>query len=58
MSEKDITGKRKKYYAFIANGFTTALESEGNIVWFPTPRIDSPSIFSHIIDDEREDISP
>ncbi|MCY0849790.1 alpha,alpha-trehalase TreH2 [Sulfuracidifex metallicus] len=53
MSEKDITGKRKKYYAFIANGFTTALESEGNIVWFPTPRIDSPSIFSHIIDDEK-----
>ncbi len=52
MEEGDRRG-RKKYYAFLSNGITTALEDEGKVIWFPTPRMDSPSIFSHIIDDEK-----
>ncbi len=53
MNGNTTGNSRKKYYAFLSNGFTTALEYEGSIVWFPTPRMDSPSVFSYIIDDEK-----
>ncbi|MDE1822786.1 MAG: glycoside hydrolase family 15 protein [Candidatus Micrarchaeota archaeon] len=36
--------------AFLSNGFTSALELDGSIDWFPCPRFDSPSIFSAILD--------
>ena len=40
-----------KNMAFLSNGFTSVLELEGSIEWFPCPRFDSPSIFSKILDD-------
>jgi len=41
-----------KFYAFLSNGLTSALERDGNIEWFPTPRFDSPSIFTKLLDQE------
>ncbi|QIW25337.1 glycoside hydrolase family 15 protein [Sulfolobus sp. S-194] len=40
-------------YAFLSNGITSALESQGSIDWFPVPRFDSQSIFTKILDNEK-----
>lgn len=40
-------------YAFLSNGITSALETEGSIEWFPVPRFDSQSIFTRILDAEK-----
>jgi len=42
-----------QYYAFLSNGFTSALELNGSIEWFPCPRFDSPSLFTRILDKEK-----
>ncbi len=39
-------------YVFLSNSRTAALEKDGEIVWFPCPRFDSPSIFSKILDEK------
>ncbi len=39
-------------YVFLSNSRTSALEKDGEIVWFPCPRFDSPSIFSKILDEK------
>jgi GH15 family glucan-1,4-alpha-glucosidase len=38
---------------FLSNGFTSAIEDEGSIVWFPCPKFDSPSVFSKILDEKK-----
>ena len=38
-------------YAFLSNSMTSALELFGDICWFPSPRFDSPSLFSKILDE-------
>ena len=39
-------------YVFLSNSRTAALEKNGEIVWFPCPRFDSPSLFSKMLDDK------
>lgn len=39
-------------YVFLSNSRTAALEKDGEIVWFPCPRFDSPSLFSKILDNK------
>lgn len=40
-------------YAFLSNGLTSALESQGSIDWFPVPRFDSQSVFTRLLDQEK-----
>ncbi len=47
-----MTGSGRKW-AFLSNGITSAIESQGSIVWFPCPRFDAPSIFSEILDEKK-----
>ncbi len=44
---------KKHGFAFLSNSMTSAMESHGEIIWFPAPRFDSESLFSKILDDER-----
>lgn len=43
-------GRRR---AFLSNGLSGVLETDGKIEWFPCPRFDSPSIFSSILDEQQ-----
>ena len=38
---------------FLSNGITSALELDGDIVWFPCPRFDSPTIFCSLLDKSK-----
>lgn len=40
-------------YAFLSNGLTSALESQGSIDWFPVPRFDSQSVFTRLLDNDK-----
>ena len=40
-------------YAFLSNGFTSIIELNGSVEWFPCPRFDSSSIFSRLLDDSK-----
>ena len=40
-------------YAFLSNGLTSALESQGSIDWFPVPRFDSQSVFTRLLDYDK-----
>ena len=37
----------------ISNMITSALINDLDIVWFPAPRLDSPSVFARILDEKR-----
>ncbi len=37
----------------MSNGFTSALETDGKIEWFPCPKFDSDSIFTSILDEQK-----
>jgi len=40
-------------YAFLSNGLTSALESQGSVDWFPVPRFDSQSVFTRLLDYDK-----
>ncbi|GGP21339.1 glycoside hydrolase [Thermocladium modestius] len=39
--------------ALISNMMTSALIADLDVVWFPAPRLDSPSVFARLLDEER-----
>jgi Glucoamylase and related glycosyl hydrolases len=39
--------------AMISNMITSALINDLDVVWFPAPRLDSPSVFAKILDEKR-----
>ncbi len=45
--------QKSNEHIFLSNSMTSALESNGEIDWFPCPRFDSDSIFSKILGDDR-----
>jgi Glucoamylase and related glycosyl hydrolases len=42
-----------KFYSFLSNGITSALELNGSIEWLTFPRFDSPAVFCKILDKEK-----
>ncbi len=46
-------GESLRDLIFLSNGITSALELGGDVVWFPCPRFDSPTIFCSILDSRK-----
>lgn len=48
-----MQAKSLRKLAFLSNGMTSALELDGDIIWFPCPRFDSPTVFCSILDAKK-----